>query len=255
MPRRTPSKGRRGGGALERQLDRLYGLPLGEFTPARNELAKRLRNDGEKQDAEQVAALRKPTIAAWGINQLARREKGRLADLTRAAEQLRKTQEEALRGHSPERVRESSRAFDAAIATLVEAAGPILAGEGRPATDAVRQRIGSSLRATAGDEDALELVTAGRLSEDLDPSGFGSLLSLELPQRAKPPKQVDRAREKREREETERRRLDAEARELRRGLEQAAREAREADRQAEAKEREQRELARQLERLEKRLRG
>src|ERR687891_633946 len=51
----------------------LYGLPLDEFTPARNELAKRLRGEGDRETAERVKELAKPSVAAWTVNQIARR--------------------------------------------------------------------------------------------------------------------------------------------------------------------------------------
>ena len=57
---------------LEDEVDRLYGLPLEEFTPARNELAKRLRKDGRKAEAARVGELAKPSLALWTVNQLAR---------------------------------------------------------------------------------------------------------------------------------------------------------------------------------------
>lgn len=46
---------------MERELDSLYQVPLGEFTAARDELAKRLRDEGEREQAEEVKKLRKPT--------------------------------------------------------------------------------------------------------------------------------------------------------------------------------------------------
>jgi hypothetical protein len=38
----------------------LYGLPLEEFTSARNELVRELRRAGKKGAADEVGALRKP---------------------------------------------------------------------------------------------------------------------------------------------------------------------------------------------------
>jgi hypothetical protein len=63
-----------GGGAdtLIQAADELYGLPLADFTRARNEHARRLRQEGLRDEAETVKALRKPTAAAWTLNQLAR---------------------------------------------------------------------------------------------------------------------------------------------------------------------------------------
>src|SRR5439155_128287 len=58
---------------LEQELDGLYGLPLDEFTAARNRLARTLAQEGDPR-AEEVRRLPKPTPAVWAINQLARRE-------------------------------------------------------------------------------------------------------------------------------------------------------------------------------------
>ena len=55
---------------LERELERLYQLPLSEFTSARNALAKRLRSEGDPDRAEQVKQLRKPPVAAWLVNRM-----------------------------------------------------------------------------------------------------------------------------------------------------------------------------------------
>ena len=60
--------------ALERELDALYQLPLDQFTSARDDLAKRLRADGQAEQAEQVKALRKPPVAVWLVNRLVRND-------------------------------------------------------------------------------------------------------------------------------------------------------------------------------------
>jgi hypothetical protein len=39
---------------LDRELDRLYGLPPAEFTSARESLAKKLRADGEGAEAARI---------------------------------------------------------------------------------------------------------------------------------------------------------------------------------------------------------
>jgi hypothetical protein len=48
----------------EEIIDRLYALPLGEFTRNRNQAERELRKAGQREQAEQVRALRKPTAAA-----------------------------------------------------------------------------------------------------------------------------------------------------------------------------------------------
>ncbi|MEA2287422.1 MAG: hypothetical protein QOJ21_3465, partial [Solirubrobacteraceae bacterium] len=52
--------------------DELYGLPLDAFVPERDALAKELRSDGRREEAAEVKALRKPSVAAWGVNQAVR---------------------------------------------------------------------------------------------------------------------------------------------------------------------------------------
>ena len=81
----------------ERDVDRLFELPPEEFTAARNELARRLKNDGEASAAADVKQLSKPSIAAWAINQLAREQRGAVKLLLESAARLKKAQENALK--------------------------------------------------------------------------------------------------------------------------------------------------------------
>ena len=52
--------------------NKLYGLPLERFTEERNALAKRLREEGQRDEAATVSKLRKPSVAAWAVNQIVR---------------------------------------------------------------------------------------------------------------------------------------------------------------------------------------
>ena len=83
---------------IQQAAEQLYGLPPGDFTRARDAHAKELRGDGERDAANAVKALRKPTVAAWALNQLTRRRKKDLAALLSAGENLRAAQEELLAG-------------------------------------------------------------------------------------------------------------------------------------------------------------
>src|SRR5215212_2423814 len=83
---------------VDQELDDLYGLPLEEWTQARNDLAGRLRKAHQTAQADAVRGLRKPSVVAWTVNQLARREERRMEALLNAGARLRASQEEALRG-------------------------------------------------------------------------------------------------------------------------------------------------------------
>src|SRR4051794_22945928 len=58
-------------GDLESDIDRLYALPLEQFVSERNTLARTLKQAGDTDAAADVAALRKPSLVAWAVNQLA----------------------------------------------------------------------------------------------------------------------------------------------------------------------------------------
>ena len=88
---------------MRKDADRLYGLPLDEFTRERDALARRLRGEGERDGAAEVAALRKPVLAAWVVNQLARRRKAEMRELLQAAKAVkagRKDADERFRARS-----------------------------------------------------------------------------------------------------------------------------------------------------------
>ena len=81
---------------LDQEVDRLFELPLEEFTAARNDLAGRLKSEGDAAAAEEVKRLTKPSVAAWTINQLSRQRTDAVGALLAAGAKLRETQERAL---------------------------------------------------------------------------------------------------------------------------------------------------------------
>ena len=154
--------------------DELFGLPPEEFVAARDELARRLRREGEAEAAKRVKALRRPPLSAWAVNQLARRPQG-LGELLAAGERLRAAHQAALAGEGAAELRAAARAEREAVAALVLAALELLREAGHPTTDATRDRVAATLHAAAASPEAAELVGGGRLTADLDPSGFGSV--------------------------------------------------------------------------------
>ena len=164
------------GVAAHPDTDRLYGLPLKEFTPARNALVRELRKAGRKDAAEEVKGLKKPSVSAWAINQVARREPEKISELVKAGELLRKAQRDVLSGKSGSDVREASRRQHELADDLVGVAREILEDSGAKATPTVAQRISTTLRAASTDAAASKLLRKGRLAEDVESIGFGPLL-------------------------------------------------------------------------------
>jgi hypothetical protein len=166
---------------LDAELDRLYGLPLDEFTAARNELVTRLRKAGQADAAERVRALRKPSVAVWTVNQLARRHPDEIEELVESGKRLRDGQAKALRGGAADTVREATAAERASLRKVTRLAEELLSDEGRPAAAATLERIASTLRAAAVEPDAATLLAAGRLPDEVEPSGFAALAAMAPP--------------------------------------------------------------------------
>jgi hypothetical protein len=99
--------------SLESDIDALYRLSLGEFTAARNALAKTLSG----ADASRVKRLEKPTVVPWAINQMYWKDRGVYDRLMKSGAALRSAQIGALEGKKVD-VR---RAGDAHRQALVEA--------------------------------------------------------------------------------------------------------------------------------------
>jgi hypothetical protein len=158
---------------LERELDWLYGLPLEEFTKARNDLASRLKRAHQGEAAEAIRSLRKPATVAWAANQLARNAPKQVAALLETGERIRETQQRTLAGDaSPEELADASNAERAAIRSLLTSARTALGSRG---TASVLDRLGQTLRAAAIDEVGRMLLERGRLTEELTAVGFGPL--------------------------------------------------------------------------------
>jgi hypothetical protein len=147
------------------EVDRLYQLPLADFTAARNALAKTGRAD--------VRALAKPTLPAWAVNQLYWRDRKTYNALVTAADTQRRAHHAVLAGRKGD-LRAAGKAHDAAIDAALKATLAIVAGEGHPVTEATRTGILTTLRALPGDE------PAGRLTRTLQPGGFEMLAGLAI---------------------------------------------------------------------------
>ena len=158
---------------LDAQIDGLYAAPPGEFVARRDKLARSVRQGGDREAADEVKGLRKPSVAAWAVNQLARQEKMRLRGLFTAGERLREAHAEVLGGGSSdvlERARDDERK---AIAELAGAARTLLEEAGHPPTEAMLDKVRDTLHAAVVDEELGEHVRAGRLEKEEQATGFG----------------------------------------------------------------------------------
>jgi hypothetical protein len=159
------------GGLVAEAVAELYGADPQEFTDRRKALAAAAKSAGDATAAKQIAALRKPTRAAWVVNRLARDDPGApdrlagLGDALRAAEQAK----------DGPRLRELSAARGPLIDTLASQA---LAAAGVPDPPAgLREEVTATLTAALADPEVAAEFAAGTMTRAAEWAGFGMALS------------------------------------------------------------------------------
>ncbi len=154
------------------EVEGLYALAPEQFVAARDQLARRLRSEGRRQEAAQVRALARPTVPAWALNQLARSFPAEIEVLVAVGAELRSAQDRALSGRGGAQLRQAGERRREAVKALTERAGALLSDAGRdPAAHLAA--IASALEAAAVDEEAAAALCAGRLSKPPErQSGF-----------------------------------------------------------------------------------
>ena len=219
----------------------LYGLPLERFTAERNALARELRREGRREDATRVAAMRKPSVGAWAVNQLVRTQRREVDGLLKAGDALQRAQSELVGGRGDSAtLRKATERERTAVERLAGKAQGLLSSEGRELRPATLERVSETLHAAALDEDARAQVKDGCLVAELRHVGLGGFgdVAVPAPKRgggrtaAKAPSGPDAAARKRaERERAEQLEAASKAeRDARRELERASRELEDAER-------------------------
>lgn len=140
----------------------LYALPPAEFTAARNRSA----GMADRSIAPQVKALRKPTVAAWVVNLLAR--EGQFADALELSAALREAQED-LDAAELSRLGRQRRQLVSALAAqavnLAKDAGVSVSG-------AAREDVEKTINAAVMDASAAAAVMTARLVAPLEAGTF-----------------------------------------------------------------------------------
>lgn len=145
--------------------DELYGLPLPDFTPARDARAKALKGTDL---APRVKALRKPSVAAWVVNLLVRRETAQVEQVLSVGAALR----EAQASMSGDALRELTRQRRQLTAAVTTQARRTAREEGTKVTDAVADQVEATLTAAMVDADCARAVRSGMLVSALATTGL-----------------------------------------------------------------------------------
>jgi hypothetical protein len=166
--------------------DDLYGLAPERFTASRDARAGEARAAGDRELAERIKRLRRPTVSAWLGNRLARDRAHDIEGLVGLGAELREAQAEL----SGDELRRLSRRRSDAVAALVAQARGLARAAGQSVSDAILEEVTATLEAALSDPAATEALRRGRLTVALRYSGLG----FEVPQsrrsrQTEPPRQ------------------------------------------------------------------
>jgi hypothetical protein len=163
-------------------VDELYGLALDRFIPERASLVRELRSGGEREQAATVAALRKPSVAAWAVNQLIRTQRREVEGLFAAGDELREVQAGVLAGRADAGdLRAAAEGEREAVQALVATARGLLSSGGHELSATTVERVSETLHAAALDDEARAEVSEGRLVRELRHVGLGGGLGGAVP--------------------------------------------------------------------------
>jgi hypothetical protein len=148
-------------------LDLLYSAPRERFVSLRNETAKRLRGEGRGDEAAEIAALRKPTLVAWALNEVSRSASDKVDELFEAQSSLQAAGSAAT-------LRTASQRRQAIMGELLSIAVEALEAGGHDG-EGLRDRIGLTLLAIGTNPEAAESFRRGRLSDEVEPESSWEL--------------------------------------------------------------------------------
>ncbi|MEI8411901.1 MULTISPECIES: hypothetical protein [unclassified Kribbella] len=209
---------------FEEAADALYAASAADFIATRNELAKQLKADGDQLGSTRLKAMRKPTVAAWVTNLVARELPDELDDLLALGDEFR----EATADLDGDRLRELTPKRHKLLDQVAKAATKLSEQQGQKVSADVGQKLRETLDAALVDPAAGDAVREGRLSSALRHVGFGVVdesgepttvtpITDERRQRAKDRRKAETAAEeesaaaRRKREEAEREQEEREA--------------------------------------------
>ncbi|MFE7901460.1 hypothetical protein ACFU3E_28945 [Streptomyces sp. NPDC057424] len=232
--------------------DELYALRPEEFTAARASATASARTAGDRELAERIRTLRKPSLAAWVSNLLVRSSPGEVEPLLRLGEGLRQAHQDL----DGAQLRELSRRQHALIRALTLRARQLAKEAGHPIGESVQREVENTLHAVLADPEAAHAWASGRLAKPLSAAvGFPAVAEGVQTQRPAPapPSRPGGKVSERQRRRLAQARKDAEAaeHELREVQDEAAaagRAAAEAKQQVDVLQRRVEELAGELER-------
>jgi hypothetical protein len=147
-------------------VDDLFVGSLEDFVKRRDALVRDLKKDGDKDTAAAVKALRKPSTAAWAVNQVTRRQPDAIDDLVAAAKDVHAAQAKAVQGKDSSGLRTATENWRKRINGLA-------AEVAKDVGEQYRDDAAGTFEAASTSDEWAAVLKAGRLVATLSPGGFG----------------------------------------------------------------------------------
>lgn len=152
---------------LAEVAERLYAGSPGDFTPARTAAEKAAKADGDKVLMAAVKALRRPSVGAWAVNVLVRRESDQIDQVLEVAASLRAAAE-ALDGQELRALTKQRRQLTSVLTTR---ARQLALEAGTRLTQATADQVEGTLTAAMLDAAAADAVRTGLLVTTISATG------------------------------------------------------------------------------------
>jgi hypothetical protein len=149
----------------------LYGMPPRQFVTARDARAAEAKVAGDRDLAEAVKHLRRPTTGAWLANLLVRERRDQVTELLDLGNEMRRAQKD-LAGDDLRRLSQRRRQL---VSALADEARVVAAEHHHQMNESSLHEVQATLEAAIADGDAGEALLSGSLTVALSYSGFGSV--------------------------------------------------------------------------------
>ncbi|GIM91327.1 hypothetical protein [Paractinoplanes toevensis] len=157
--------------ATDELIQRLYSEPPDGFVAARTAAINEAKQAGDREAAKRLAALKKPTVAAWVVNLLALRRPELIEELVELSSALR----EAQRGLQGDQLRELTAQRRQVVSALVGAARRLAVEASGPGAKLPLGEVEATLTAALAEPEVAAQVRTGRLIRAATYAGFGEV--------------------------------------------------------------------------------
>jgi hypothetical protein len=154
---------------VEAVAEDLYGLPVEEFTAARDARSAAAKREGDRAFADAIKKLARPTTAAWLANLLVRERTKQVEELLELGEAMREAQAEL----AADQMRQLATQRRQIVSALGREAAKLAGDQGQRVSRAIREEMEGTLEAALADPAAGEALRSGRLTTSLRYTGLG----------------------------------------------------------------------------------